>query len=584
MIRLALVVSLLVAAPALAAPPDASLQRIIADYETFDRAQDPISAGQEGDRAALSRLPDAKPAADRARIRALQIFKTRLAAIDEATLAAPARLDLTFLRETVEDRLAMLGFDEARLPFNSDSGFHTMLRETADATAIDSLADAEAWLQRLQAAPGWYDDNIANARRGLATNFVQPRPIVESVLRVARAQADTPPESDGLLKPFDRLPDSIPAATATALRERGRAILRDAVGPARRAFVRFLESEYLPKARDTLGAADMENGRAYYQAALRHYTTTRLTPDDVHALGLSEVARIRTAMDAVMAEAGFTGSFVEFLAFLRSDRRFYAQSREELLLRAAEIAKRIDGQLPRFFRTLPRLTYGVTPVTPEIELTYTTGRYSPGSPKLRIAGQYLVNTSKLDQRPLYELPALTLHEAVPGHHLQIALQQELGEQPWFRRRADVSAFIEGWGLYAESLGTDMGIYRDPYEKFGRLSYEMWRACRLVADTGIHWKGWTLDQARACFTDNSALAPHNIQTELERYVGWPGQATAYKIGELKLQSLRAKARATLGEKFSLRDFHDAVLLGGPLPLDLLEQRIDGWIAGQAKGVR
>jgi uncharacterized protein (DUF885 family) len=408
--------------------------------------------------------------------------------------------------------------------------------------------------------------------------------IVERVLAVAKTQAATPADGDALLQPFDRMPDTISAAQRAALRDRAKEILRDRIGPARARFVEFLEREYLPKARESLGASELPDGRAYYAAAVRHYTTTVMTPDEIHALGLAEVARIRKAMDAAMQEAQFTGSFAEFLAYLRSDKRFYAQSRDELLLRASEVAKRIDGRLPRIFRTLPRLPYGVTPVAPEIELTYTTGRYSPGSPNQGVAGQYLVNTSKLDQRPLYELPALTLHEAVPGHHLQIALAQELGQQPWFRRHADVTAFVEGWALYSESLGNDLGIYRDAYEKFGRLSYEMWRACRLVADTGLHWKGWSIEQARACFTDNSALAPHNIQTELERYISWPGQATAYKVGELKIQALRAKAREALGDKFSLRDFHDAVLLGGAMPLDLLEQRVEAWIAQQKKPAR
>ncbi|MDB5367379.1 MAG: hypothetical protein JWM77_3306 [Rhodospirillales bacterium] len=581
MIRSALIlVAFWAAMPASAAPSDAPLSRVLVEFEQFDRADDPISAGQEGDRAALARLPDVKPSADRARTRALQQFKTRLAAIDARSLSPEARLNLSFLREIVDDRLAMLAFDPARLPFNNDSGFHTALNELAQRTPIDSARDAEAWLARLEATPTWYEDNVANARRGLATGFIQPRVIVELVLGVAKTQASTPVDADPLLQPLAKMPPSI--AGRDALIARARTILRDRIGPARSAFVAFLESEYLPKSRASLAASDMTDGRAYYAAAIKHYTTISMTPDEVHALGLSEVARIRQAMDAVMAEAQFNGSFAEFLAFLRSDKRFYAQSREELLMRASEIAKRIDGQLPRAFKTLPRLSYGVSPVAPEVELAYTTGRYASGSPKQGVAGTYLVNTSKLDQRPLYELPALTLHEAVPGHHLQIALQQELGEQPWFRRHADVTAFIEGWGLYAESLGTDLGIYRDAYERFGRLSYEMWRACRLVADTGIHWKGWSIEQARACFADNSALAPHNIQTELERYVSWPGQATAYKIGELKLQSLRAKASAALGERFNLREFHDAVLLGGPLPLDLLEQHIDAWITTQKNG--
>jgi uncharacterized protein (DUF885 family) len=564
-----------------AAAQEAALNRVVAAFEAFDRQDSPTEAGADGDRAALARLPDVTPAADARRLQALRGFQAQLAAIRPASLPPASRFDLQLLRDVIDDRIALLVFDPARLPFNSDSGFHTLLAELASATPLNSVADAEAWLARLAAAPGWYRSNLDNARRGLATGFVQPRRTVELVLSVARAQVAVPVEQDPLLQPLASLAATIPAATRDALRSRAVALLADMVRPAQQSFVAFLETEYLPKARDSLGASEMPNGRAWYAAQIRHYTTTRMTPDDVHALGLSEVARIRTAMDAVLQETKFEGSFTDFLAFLRNDPRFYAQSRDELLQRAAEIAKRIDGQLPRVFKTLPRLPYGVRPVAPEIELSYTTGRYAPGSPKLGVAGFYLVNTSKLDQRPLYELPALTLHEAVPGHHLQIALAQELGEQPWFRRHADVTAFVEGWGLYAESLGTDLGIYRDAYERFGRLSYEMWRACRLVADTGLHWKGWSMEQARACFTENSALAPHNIQTELDRYISWPGQATAYKVGELKLQALRARATAALGAGFDLRTFHDAVLLGGAMPLHLLEQRIESWIAAQQK---
>jgi uncharacterized protein (DUF885 family) len=281
----------------------------------------------------------------------------------------------------------------------------------------------------------------------------------------------------------------------------------------------------------------------------------------------------------VIAETGFSGDRAAFVAMLRKDPRFYATSRQDLLEKASEVAKRVDDKLPRYFATLPRLTFGVRPVPAEIEETYTSARYFEGSPKTGVAGGYMVNTSHLDQRPLYELPALTLHESAPGHHTQIALGQELEGVPSFRRNADVTAFTEGWGLYAEQLGVEMGIYRDPYEQFGRLSMEMWRACRLVADTGIHWKGWSLEQARACFTENTALSPLNIEVELARYVGWPGQALAYKVGELKILELRRKAERALGPRFDVRRFHDAVLLAGPLPLDLLEQRIDAWIAAQ-----
>jgi uncharacterized protein (DUF885 family) len=305
-----------------------------------------------------------------------------------------------------------------------------------------------------------------------------------------------------------------------------------------------------------------------------------MTPDEIHQLGQSEVARIRGLMEKTIAETGFTGSFADFLQMLRTDPRFYAKTPAELMEKASEIAKRSDDQLPRLFGTLPRLPYGVRPVPADIAEGYTTGRYWVGSMQQGQAGGYMVNTSHLDQRPLYELPALTVHEAVPGHHLQIALSQELSDIPYFRRNTSPTAFVEGWGLYSEFLGEEMGIYRDPYERFGRYSYEMWRACRLVADTGIHWLGWDIEQARRCFTENSALAPHNIQTELERYISWPGQALAYKIGELRLRALRREAEEALGENFNVREFHDRLLLSGALPLDVVTKRVHTWIAAKS----
>jgi uncharacterized protein (DUF885 family) len=349
--------------------------------------------------------------------------------------------------------------------------------------------------------------------------------------------------------------------------------------PLRQTWLAFVRDEYLPASDTRVGIGLRPGGREYYAFQARSYTTTDLTPDQIHQIGLDEVARIRARMEVEMRASGWTGDFAGFLAFLRTDPQFYATSREDLLEKASEMAKRADGGLPALFRTLPRLPYNVRPVPLEIEANYTTGRYNGGSLSAGVPGGYIVNTGQLDQRPLYELPALTLHEAVPGHHLQIALQQEAAEGPYFRRQVDVTAFTEGWGLYAEFLGEEMGFYRTPYERFGRLSYEMWRACRLVADTGMHWMGWTIDEARVCFTENSALSPHNIETELQRYIGWPGQALAYKIGEIRLRDIRIRAETTLGDRFNVRDFHDALLIDGPLPLALLDQRMDAWIAAQ-----
>ncbi|HEX5378342.1 MAG TPA: DUF885 family protein [Phenylobacterium sp.] len=568
---------LLVARPAWA--DDRPLNALVADYEAYALADDPIEAGRQGDRAALSRLPDVTPAANASRARALKAFQERLAGLDMAGLSDDARLNRDFLAWTLDRQLQSLAFDEARAPFNSDGGFNQTMGYLATTTPVRSAADARAWIGRLKALPKYYADNIDNARRGVKTGFTQPRSTNDQVLARAREQADAPVDGDVLLTPLRTLPASIPVADQAALRAEAAAVVRDEIRPAQRRFVTFLESEYLPAGRKALAARTLPDGERYYRWLVRDHTTTDMTPDQIHETGLAEVARIRKEMDGVIAETGFKGDFKAFQAMLRSDPRFYATSREDLLEKASRIAKRIDDELPGWFATLPRLTYGVRPVPADIEATYTTGRYFGGSPRQGVAGGYMVNTSKLDQRPLYELPALTLHEAVPGHHLQIALGDELANVPNFRRSAGVTAFTEGWGLYAEKLGGEMGIYRDAYERFGRLSYEMWRACRLVADTGIHWKGWTLDQARACFTDNTALSPLNIEVELARYVSWPGQALAYKVGEMKIVQLRARAQAALGDRFDIRRFHDAVLLAGPLPLDLLETRIDAWIAAE-----
>ncbi|HEX6866868.1 MAG TPA: DUF885 family protein [Caulobacteraceae bacterium] len=572
------VLALLIPARALAGEAqEQALDALVADYEAFALADDPIAAGQYGDRAALSKLPDVTPQAGARRAAALTGFRTRLSAIATSGLSEEERLNRAFLARVIDDRLRGLALDQARLDvFFADSGFHTLAPYLAGVTPIDDAADAEAYVARLEALPGYWADNMENARRAVRTGFTQTAATTATVMTQVRRQTETPVEDDPLIAPLKRLPGDIPAARREALRQRGLAAVRD-LRVRQREFITFLETDYLPAARPALGIGSAVGGREYYRYAVAHYTTTDLTPDEIHRIGLSEVARIRAEMETTMRETGFKGTFPEFLAYLRSDPRFYATSRQDLLEKASEIAKRIDDQLPRWFATLPRLTYGVRPVPADIEETYTTGRYFPGSARLGVAGGYMVNTSHLDQRPLYELPALTLHEAVPGHHLQIALAQELEDVPTFRRNADMTAFVEGWGLYSEKLGLEMGVYRDPYERFGRLSYEMWRACRLVADTGIHWMGWTMDQARACFTENTALSPHNIETELARYVSWPGQALAYKIGEMKILELRARAERELGPKFDIRRFHDAVLLAGPLPMDLLETRIDNWIA-------
>ncbi len=555
-----------------------ALDAIVADYQAWSDRENPIGAGSNGDRAALARMPDVTRAADLRRAKDLEGFEARLKTIPAAGLDGNDSLNRAILTRVVDDQLAAIRFDQSRFAFSSDDSWDGMLSYLADSAPMTSKADAEAWLSRLAAAPKFYADATENARRGVKTGWTQPAGISQLALDQARKAASAPVnDQDGLIRPFDRLPASVTAEEKAAFRARGKAILADKLRPAQAAFVVFLEKEYLPASRKGLGVGSLPGGKAYYAWLARRYTTTAMTPEEIHALGVSEVKRIRAEMDGVMAQTGFKGTFPEFLTFLRTDPRFYATSRQDLMEKASEIAKRIDDRLPAYFATLPRLTYGVREVPHDIEESYTTGRYFPGSPKLGVAGGYMVNTGRLDQRGLYELPALTLHEAVPGHHLQIAIAQELPEVPAFRRDADMTAFVEGWGLYSERLGVEMGIYRDPYELFGRLSYEMWRACRLVADTGMHDMGWSLEKAKACFMENSALSEHNVDIELARYVSWPGQALAYKIGERTFVRVRAKAEAALGDRFDIRRFHDVVLGAGPLPMDLLETRVDAWIA-------
>jgi uncharacterized protein (DUF885 family) len=561
---------------------ESSLQQVIADFEHLSRTIDPIAAGQEGDRAALRRLPDVSRAAELAYRAEFAFLAERLAKIDAQQLSADAALNHALLTRLVQQTVQEFDFDFSRIAFQNDSGFHTLADYLGRTTVIASSDDADAWLARLEALPTYYELNIANLKRGIQTRYTQPRIVVDRVLEVARRQVAGKPEDNSLLLPFARMPAGIPAAAQAEYRSKALALVRDRILPAQRAFADFMAREYVPAARTALAWRTTPDGEATYRFFVRRETTTELTPDQIHKLGEAEVARIRGLMEQTIAQTGFKGSFAGFLKMLRTDPRFYPKTATELLEKASEIAKRSDDQLPRLFGTLPRLTYGVRPVPAEIADGYTTARYWPGSLQQGQAGGYMVNTSHLDQRNLYELPALTLHEAVPGHHLQIALSQELSGLPYFRRNINVTAFTEGWGLYSEFLGEEMGIYRDPYEQFGRYSMEMWRACRLVADTGIHWLGWDIEQARRCFTENSALSTHNIQTELERYISWPGQALAYKIGELRLRQLRRAAEEALGEQFNIRHFHDAVLLGGPLPLDVLEKRVFDWIEDDLHG--
>lgn len=556
-----------------------SLDKLIKEMEEAEIKGDPISAGSEGDREALRKLPDASPENIAAGTAKLRSFKARHAALAPLSRDRAEQLNYDLLGFVIDQRLLLADYDEARIPFTNDSGFFNELAYISRQTTFDTLDDYEAYAARLTELPRYFRQHRANMSRGIKTGMTASAEIMPGILDMVEALSKGPMEEHPFFQPFTDINASLEADEQKRLKALGEAAMNMAVFPAYLDLAKYLKKDYIPKARASVGIGTTPEGRAYYEALTKYFTTLDITPDEVHQIGLNEVARIRGEMDKIILETEFKGTFKEFLDFLRTDPQFYTDDPKQLLKEASYIAKKVDGKMPEFFRTLPRLSYGVIKVPDEIAPNYTTGRYWGGNPKQGRAGNYVVNTHNLKMRPLYNLPALTLHEGVPGHHHQISLGQELKDVPKFRQNLYPNAFGEGWGLYSEKLGEEMGIYTTPYEKFGRLTYEMWRACRLVVDTGMHYKGWTREQAEACFFENSALAAHNIKTEVERYISWPGQALAYKIGELKIVELRERAEAALGERFSIRDFHDAVLLDGGVPLTILEAKIDRWIAEQ-----
>jgi uncharacterized protein (DUF885 family) len=555
------------------AVPADELAAMVRDFDAHSRILDPVRAGQRGDRDALRRWPDNSPAAVIERRARLLRFRERLDAFESAKLPEPDALNRALLADRVDVALAGLDFDEERIPFISGDGFYTTANYAALGTTLTSEADAEAWLVRLAAIPAYYARETANMQRGIRTGFTQPSVTIERAIRDVRAQAEQPSATSPLLVPFDTLPATFPAQRRASLRARALESIDSQVKPAQRELLRFLEQDYRPAARSGIGAASLPEGQAYYACLVRRHTTTTMTPAEVHALGLAEVARIRAAMDEVITGTGFKGSFAEFLAFLRGDPRFYVDS-VRYGEKASEIAKRADEAVAHIVGRLPRLTYGVRPIPAGLESS--ANGYLPGSPEQGIAGMVVFKPWMAEKMPTFGLAAWVLHEGVPGHHLQIALSQEMSELPEFRRADDITAYVEGWGLYAEKLGEDMGIYRDAYERFGRLSLEMWRACRLVIDTGMHAMGWSREQAVACLRDNSALAATEIEFEVDRYIGWPAQALAYKVGEQTLLALRRRAEGRLGAQFDLRRFHDRVLGQGAMPLAVLESQVERWI--------
>lgn len=558
-------------------------------------AQQPVSAPADFDRFAdawwqrvekvqpntKSGLPDmsasAMAKAQQQRLELLdELNKTKV-----STLTEQQKINFAILQYRLQNEIDEYRFGAHYMPLTAESGFHSDVLFMLNMSSVKSENDLQTYLTKLAALPLYMQQQMDWMRQGLAKGYTQPKAVLAGYEDSIKSFITTDPAQSPFYRPLLKRPAAISDARWQALQQQAMALISQQITPVYQQYLDFFTSQYVPGARDNIAAIALPDGAAYYQNRLEHYTTLKMTPQQVHEIGLKEVARIRAEMQQVINQTGFKGSFADFVQFLRTDPQFYVTKPEQLLKEAAYLAKKIDAQLPKLFKTLPRTPYGVEPVPAEIAPKYTTGRYAGG----RAAGEpgfYWVNTYALDRRPLYELEALTLHEAVPGHHLQVALANEQESLPVYRRSFYTSAFGEGWGLYSEYLGLEVGFYTDPYSNFGRLTYEMWRAGRLVVDTGMHTMGWSRQQAIDFLAQNTALSMHNVTTEVDRYISWPAQALSYKLGELTIKRLRQKAEVALGDKFDVRAFHDAVLSNGSVPLSVLEQQIDIYIKGAKQG--
>ena len=542
--------------------------------------ESPENASYNGDSRFNDRWTDfsltainARQAADRAALQALH-------AIDRKTLSPSDQLDYDTFEWNLQRSVERQKFNEYLQPISHQGG-----PQTADGIAevlpFATLKDYQDWLKRLQALPRVIGQITVLMQEGVKAGNLPPRVLMQRVPAQIAGQVVDDPTRSAFYKPFLKFPDAIAQADRDRLQAEARRIISEDVVPAYRGLQTYFNTGYLPRTRDSIAVSDLPDGKAYYDFLARYYTTTELTAEQIHATGLKEVARIRAEMERVKAQTGFTGTLAEFFTYLRTDPKFFHKTPEELLTAYRALSKRIDPELVKVFKTLPRLPYGVRPIPDNIAPDTTTAYYQPGASDGTRPGYYYVNLYKPEVRPTWEMMPLSLHEAVPGHHFQFARGLEIPDAPMFRRTAYFVAYGEGWGLYAEQLGFEMGLYDDPYDHFGQLVYEMWRAVRLVVDTGMHAKGWSRDQAIAYFKDNAAKTEQDIVNEIDRYIGTPGQALAYKIGQIKISELRARATRELGPKFDLREFNDAVLETGSVPLAALERHIEAWI-GARKG--
>ena len=579
MIRPLLIALLLATVPAVAsgAQPaavqansaDAQLKALYDAYARWDAREGGYGEDAKGEPQPLDYLPRVDAATQQRRAAFQRDMLAKLNAIPHGQLSAAEQVNAAVFRTILENAIASSRYRAFEMPFNSDSNFWTYLDSPS------SYADAAGYrryIARMRDLPRFFDEQIANMRAGLARGFTVPRVTLAGRDQSIANFVTDAAEKNAFYAAFQTMPSNIPAAEQASLRAEGTAAINQAVIPTYRKLLDFYRTEYLPKAKASVSARDLPQGDAFYRSQVREYTTTELSPEDIHQLGLKEVARIQDAMRKEMAASGWKGSFGDFLKFLKTDPKFFAQTPDELMGVASYVAKRADGQLGNFFGLLPRARFGIRPVAEALAPFYTAGRGG--------LGYCQMNTHNLPVRPLYNIPALTLHECAPGHSFQAALSIEQKALPAFRRNLYFSGYGEGWGLYSEWLGNEMGIYRTPYERFGQLSYEQWRAARLVIDTGIHRYGWSREKAIDYLASHTALSQHEVETEIDRYISWPGQALAYKLGELSLRKLRAEAEAKLGSRFDKKGFHDTILAMGAVPLNVLESEMRKWIAAEA----
>ena len=560
------------------ADPTSDFHILLDEHWEWTLANSPVMASSMGDRRYNQEWGDYSLAGVEQNHVEARDFLRRTYAIDRNALSDADQLNYELFRRQLQDNVDEHQFKYFLLPFDHQGGIQNLDGMT-NRLRLVTVKDFDDWIARLDKIDDVIDQTIELAEKGRKEGMVAPAILMQRIPAQIAVQVVEFPADSPFFTPFASLPESFSATDRERLRAAATDVIETSVLPAYRKLEKYFNKKYLPAARESIGLSGLTNGSAWYEHQARSYTTTRMTPDEIHRIGLDEVKRIRGEMQEIIAEVEFEGSFQEFLTFLRTDPQFYFDNPDDLYQEYLATSKRIDPELVKLFGKLPRMPYGVKPIPDSIAPDTTTAYYNRPAADGSRAGIYWVNLYMPEVRPKYEIEVLSVHEAMPGHHLQLALQQELGDMPMFRRFMGFTAFVEGWGLYSERLGYDLGLYQDPYSRFGQLTYDMWRAVRLVVDTGMHYKGWTRQQAIDFFKDNAAKTEHDIVNEIDRYIAWPGQALAYKIGQLKILQIRERAELQLGANFDIRAFHDELLGAGALPLDLLEQRMDKWLAAQ-----